>query len=267
MVTASFQQFADWCDQSANCALHGQDVSKVYAELLAKADAGTLVDPSDGTTVGTWDLLDVTQFYFNRPRWVQLGQLLSSLHSGTASAVLRTARAELATLPGARRPAVRGVGELVEDVRPQFCQDWSLPVRSYTELDAMYRASLEVAPRMRVSVLALQSMTQCIGWPGKVNNPQHRLEVRDAPTILMMNGLHDPATGYAWALNAKRQLGKGAELVTYEGAGHTIYHRTACTRAAADNYFLSLTLPAPNTHCPANNPTLTTTRAETTTRW
>jgi TAP-like protein len=110
---------------------------------------------------------------------------------------------------------------------------------------------------MRASVLALQSMTQCIGWPGKVNNPQHRLEVKGAPTILMMNGIHDPATGYAWALNAKRQLGKGAALVTYDGSGHVVYHRTACTRAAADNYFLSLNLPTPDTHCSANDPALT----------
>jgi len=42
--------------------------------------------------------------------------------------------------------------------------------------------------------------------------------------------------------------------VTYEGSGHVVYHRTACTRAAADNYLLNLTLPAPNTRCAANDP-------------
>lgn len=255
----SFEQFVQWCDKSANCALHGQDVSKVYAELLAKADAGTLVDPSDGSKLGTWDLLDITQFFFSRPRWVQLGDLLSSLHTGTPSAGARTARAELTAtrqpaVPAAAKRTAAGV-ELVEDVRPQFCQDWSLPIHGYSELDALYRASLQVAPRMRASVLALQSMTQCIGWPGKVNNPQHRLDVEGAPTILMMNGLHDPATGYSWAVSARRQLGN-AVLVTYEGSGHVVYHRTACTRAAADNYFLNLTVPAADTRCAANDPAL-----------
>ncbi|WP_140399161.1 alpha/beta fold hydrolase, partial [Pseudomonas sp. SID14000] len=53
----SFQQFVDCGGKSPNCALQGQDVSKVYAEVLAKADAGTLVDPSDGTKLSNWDLL------------------------------------------------------------------------------------------------------------------------------------------------------------------------------------------------------------------
>ncbi|WBQ06093.1 alpha/beta hydrolase [Kribbella sp. CA-293567] len=270
----SFQQFVTWCGKSANCALHGQDVPKVYAELLAKADAGTLVDPADGTKLSTWDLLDITQFFFSRPRWVQLGELLSSLHTGTPSAAVRTARADLAAtlqavVPAAERSAA--AVELVEDVRPQFCQDWSLPVRGFQELNALYGASLKVAPNMRTSVLALQSMTQCIGWPGKVNNPQHKLDVKGAPTILMMNGLHDPATGYSWAVNARRQLGN-AVLVTYEGSGHVTYSRTACTRAAVDNYFLDLTVPAAGTRCAANDPALapsarTQESPELTSRW
>ncbi|MEV6285254.1 alpha/beta hydrolase [Kribbella sp. NPDC051770] len=264
----SFQQFVDWCGQSTNCALNGQDVPKVYAELLAKADAGELVDPADGSKLSNWGLLDVTQFYFVRPRWVQLGQLLASLHSGEpAATTFRSAASELAKSRGTQRQADE---ELVEDVRPQFCQDWSVPVSGFRELDAMYKASLKVAPRMRASTLALSSMTACIGVPGKVNNPQHRLKVKGAPTILMLNGVHDPATGYAWALNVKRQLGKGAVLVTYEGAGHVVYSRTACTRAAADNYLLDGTLPADGTRCAANNPALARTaqtEPQSTGRW
>ncbi|GAB3816986.1 alpha/beta hydrolase [Kribbella italica] len=263
----SFEQFVKWCGQSPNCALNGQDVPKLYAELLAKADAGELVDPADGTKVSTWALLDVTQFYFSRPRWVQLGQLLASLHSGKQTATtLRSAKSELATTRGPQRQAT---DELVEDVRPHFCQDWSVPVSDFRELDAMYKTSLKVAPNMRASVLALSSITSCIGLP-KVNNPQHRLNVKGAPTILMLNGIHDPATGYAWALNAKQQLGKGAVLVTYEGAGHVVYSRTACTRAAADNYLLDLTVPPNGTRCAANNPALTTHTQDppnTTARW
>jgi pimeloyl-ACP methyl ester carboxylesterase len=267
----AFQQFVDWCGKSTNCALHGQDVSKVFTELLAKADAGILVDPADGSKVSTWYLLDLTQFFFSRPRWVQLGQYLSSLHTGTRSAAVRTARAEFTAARQRAVPAAKltaAAAELVEDVRPQFCQDWSLPIHGFTELDALYRASVKVAPRMRASVVALQSMTQCIGWPGKVNNPQHTLKVEGAPTILMMNGLHDAATGYAWAVNARRQL-RDAVLVTYEGSGHVVYHRTACTRGAADNYFLNLTVPAPDTRCAANDPALATKAAPelTTGRW
>lgn len=87
----------------------------------------------------------------------------------------------------------------------------------------------------------------------------------------MLNGVHDPATGYAWAENVKRQLGDTAVLVTYEGAGHVAYTRNTCTRAAVDAYLLDLTIPADGTRCPASNPALTTTLTadptDLTTRW
>jgi hypothetical protein len=40
-------------------------------------------------------------------------------------------------------------------------------------------------------------------------------------------------------------------LLTYEGAGHAVYQRSARTRAAADEYLLALTVPRPGASCPA----------------
>ncbi|MFC0626974.1 alpha/beta hydrolase [Kribbella deserti] len=283
----SFEQFVAWCNQSANCKLHGQNVKAIFADLLRRADEGKLLDPADGTLISNWDLLDVTQFYFNRPRWVELGKLLATLNTGVPvananatqwSRALATTRAADAPKAAATKAAVTKAGvassksaELVEDVRPQFCQDWAVPISTYAELNQVYQAALKAAPNMRASVIALASSTQCIGRPGKVNNPQHPLRVIGAPKILMLNGLHDPATGYAWALNVKRQLGSTAVLVTYEGAGHVAYTRNTCTRAAVDNYLVHLITPPDGTRCPATNPALTTTRTTTnpelTTRW
>lgn len=123
----SYNQFVAWCNQSANCELHGEDVKAVFADLLRRADAGTLADPADGRPISNWDLLDVTQFYFNRPRWVELGKLLASLNTGV--------------------PAFRSLStDLVEDVRPQFCQDWAVPIKTYDELDRLYQATRKEAP-------------------------------------------------------------------------------------------------------------------------
>jgi len=237
-VEDSYAEFVAWCHRSMSCAVHGQDVRAVYADLLAEADAGRLVDPADGHRVSPWELLDITQFFFGRPRWVELGDLIESLATGVASAGADSARATFTahrspklhqTATTATKSGTAGKAQLVEDVRPQFCQDWSLPIRDFAELDRLWTASNRVAPSMRTSVLAWVSNMQCIGWPGRVNNPQHRLDVEDAPTILMLNGRHDPATGYAWALHVAAQLRDQAVLVTCEGAGHTAYRRNACT--------------------------------------
>jgi pimeloyl-ACP methyl ester carboxylesterase len=252
-VQDSYDEFVAWCNRSTSCSLHGQDVKAIYAGLLAKADKGELTDPADGHVVSSWELLDITQFFFSRPRWTQLADLVRSLHTGQATAGARTAKAAFAE---ERKPKTHRAGqvELVEDVRPQFCQDWSLPVRDIGELQRLWRASNTAAPGMRTSVLAWVSMLQCTGWPGTVHNPQHRPKADGAPTILMLNGLHDPATGHAWALHVAAQLGRNARLVTYEGAGHTAYRRNECTRGTTHAYLFDLTVPAPGTRCAASDP-------------
>jgi hypothetical protein len=70
----------------------------------------------------------------------------------------------------------------------------------------------------------------------------------------MTNALHDPATGYAWALNAKRQLGDAARLLTYQGWGHGVYGRSDCVTAPADAYLIAGTLPRPGAQCAAVSP-------------
>jgi len=72
----------------------------------------------------------------------------------------------------------------------------------------------------------------------------------DTP-LLLINSRYDPATGYNWATNAARQLGREAVLVTYDGGGHAAYGRSECTRQTVDSYLIALTVPARGTHCAA----------------
>jgi pimeloyl-ACP methyl ester carboxylesterase len=258
-VEDSYTEFVAWCNRSTQCALHGQDVPAIYSKLLTEADAGTLVDPVDGHTLDSWELLDITQFFFNRPRWTQLADLIASLTGGVPTNGTTAARALFKAERAPRTRHISGQTVLVEDVRPQFCQDWSLPFNGFTDLDRLWQASNRVAPQMRTSVNAWVSNMQCVGWPGRVNNPQHRLGVAGAPVILMLNGIHDPATGYAWAQNVARQLGDQAVLLTYLGAGHTAYRRNACTLGTTNAYLSDLIVPPSDITCAASDPALAAT--------
>jgi pimeloyl-ACP methyl ester carboxylesterase len=258
-VEDSFKQWVGWCDRSTNCALNGQNVRSVYADVLTRADAGTLIDPADGHKVSNWELLDTTQFFFSRPRWTQLADWVAALHSGQATAAATRAGE---ARDDARKPrVVTGKVELVEDVRPHFCQDWRVEIPDQRALDRLWGEGKTAAPAMRTSVVALASMTACIGWLGPINNPQHRLNVSGVPTIMMINGLHDPATGYSWALNVARQLGNDARLLTYEGAGHANYRRNDCTRGTTHTYLIDLVPPAPGATCAASDPAVAGTDA------
>ena len=67
--------------------------------------------------------------------------------------------------------------------------------------------------------------------------------------MLIIGGLHDPATPYAWAQALHRQL-PTSMLLTFTGDGHTTYgNGSDCVDPAVDAYLVHGTLPAPDTRC------------------
>jgi pimeloyl-ACP methyl ester carboxylesterase len=118
-----------------------------------------------------------------------------------------------------------------------FCQDWQIRVRDYPELARLSAAEIKAAPHMRGSPEHFVAVG-CIGWP-QANNPQHRLRITDAPTILIGHSQHDPVSSYSWAVNIHQQARKSV-LLTYDGRGHQVYTRNACTRGAIDTYLTAL---------------------------
>lgn len=151
-------------------------------------------------------------------------------------------------------PKAAGYGEPVEDAfSAVFCQDWRLPVRSFPELDLYRRALSYVASDMKLSPLGWSATLSCQGWPARVGNPQHRLQVHGAPPILMLNSRYDPATPYEWATAAAHQM--GAVLLTYDGWGHGSYFKgSTCVTGATDTYFITGKTPKRGTHCPGVEP-------------
>ncbi|CAM3320816.1 alpha/beta hydrolase [Kibdelosporangium persicum] len=96
---------------------------------------------------------------------------------------------------------------------------------------------------MRGGALGHRAVTSCVGVEDSVKNPQHRLTIRNAPKILMLNSLYDPATPYSWAVNAHRQSKDTTVLLTYEGWGHGVYGRSECTTRPVDEYLITLKTP------------------------
>jgi pimeloyl-ACP methyl ester carboxylesterase len=216
----AFDTFVAWCDRETSCAVHGQDVRAIWAGLMARADRGEL-------GMSAFDLTATAHRAFAGPDYPKLAGVIADLQAGGTGAPV--------TLP----PLVTAV----------FCADWSLPVRDY----AQYRRELDKAaaeaPDVRYSA-AVFAVSACLGWPQPVANPQHRLTVHTPTPLLLINAAHDPATGYNWATEVSRQLGRHGVLLTYDGAGHGSYNRSACMRQAVDAYLISLELPRPGAVCP-----------------
>ncbi|MET7708374.1 alpha/beta hydrolase [Micromonospora sp. NPDC005413] len=242
-VEDSFDEFTAWCDRSEACALHGQNVGALYDVLMRRAETGTLVDPNGGKRLAWFDLSNHAFNEFYDPNWSGLASWLDSLDKS----------APRATTPAVAAPAP--VTDAVAELPlPTVCGDWSLPIDSYPQMSRYLDKSRAVAPHLRVSTGAIAPTMVCLGWQGKVNNPQHRLRVNTSVPLLLINAQHDPATPYSWARNVADQLGDKGRLVTYQGWGHAAYLRTACTTGYVDRYLIDRKLPPIGATCRAAAP-------------
>ncbi|MDF5758017.1 alpha/beta hydrolase [Spongiactinospora sp. TRM90649] len=237
----SFDEFVKWCAAARECELHGRDVRALFADLMARAERGELSLPQapDGRLTPFLLVLQTFSATYG-PDWAALAAFLRALDAGTD-----TAR------PLVTRPAGE---ETFNDATQVICQDYWLPVRDQRAFQRHLRRLAAIAPDMRFSPISISGTAACLGQPVPVPNPQHRLRVSGTPPLLLVNGLHDPATGYPWAQSTARQIGREARLLTYEGWGHVVYGRGACADRAVEDYLISLTVPAKGARCPAVPP-------------
>jgi pimeloyl-ACP methyl ester carboxylesterase len=232
----AFGEFSRWCAADTTCVLHGQDVGQVYGDLYAKALRGELTVPGDPSQrLDAFGLAQATINFFYGPDWTGAAEFLKSL--------------------GETQPATLAADELAPFPIASFCGDHDMRISTQREWESLWFRQSTVAPTVRAH-FAFGPTSLCAGWPAEVANPQHRTDVTGAPPILIMNSLHDPATAYEWAQNVNHQL-KGSVLLTYDGWGHGVWHRSACTFDVGRAYLVDRTLPKPGTHCAAVEPSLT----------
>ncbi|EDY49656.1 alpha/beta hydrolase [Streptomyces clavuligerus] len=228
----SFQEFVSWCDGAAECALRDRDVREVWRGLLTRAGRGELEDPTKpGIALSSADLVNKIAFRsFYRADHAGLATVIAKMDT---SEPLPASPTRVAPLP----PAT-----------PVFCSDWRLPVRDHREYASLVALMHTTAPDLP-HLLPIQMVAACLGTP--TANPQHRLDARGVPPVLVSNALHDPATGHPWAVSVARQLGRSGVLLTYEGHGHGSVTRGPCMEDTVDSYLIDLTVPPRGMSCPA----------------
>ena len=244
----SFRQFVKWCESTSSCALHGRDVTAVWDGLLARADRGEIHDPKSPGQVLTANVIALDVFKrFYGPDWDVAAAYVAELDAQDPKERRRSRQPQPEPQPE-KSPGTEQQTK-AEPFHAVFCQDWRFRPKDYREFARLTEAELRAAPHMRGTPRVHEAMAGCVGWPDEVNNPQHRLRITEAPRILMLHSLHDPANHYAWATNVHRQTRGTTVLLPYEGAGHSVYGRSDCTRDAVDDYLTELKVPSPGSRC------------------
>jgi pimeloyl-ACP methyl ester carboxylesterase len=235
-----FDRFAVWCRTTPTCALYGQDVGRVYDDIVAAADRAPMPVPGAVRPVSGEDIRLNTQdkLLFKDPTvfgggWPTLATAIAQTRAGDASAF---------AIPPSSGPTDFNYAALAIG-----CMDYPSEIDSYGEMQQRIELGRQLAPHLQGAVQTW-TLTRCLGWPVRAANPPHRLDVRGTPPLLIVNATHDPSTSYTWAHGLAAQI-HGSALLTRVGDGHTSYLTSPCAQAVIDRYLIEARTAGANQVC------------------
>jgi pimeloyl-ACP methyl ester carboxylesterase len=239
-----FERWAAWCTTSTECPLQGQDVLKVWDDLIAAANRSPIPAANVNRGVTGEEIQNTTDgelLLFKRPTpfapgvsWLSIGPAIVKALNGDAS--------DFADQSGTP-PTDPAYGE-----RAISCLELPTQVRNFAEFVGRTTIARIIAPHLGGANQTGRVITQCIGWPRPRSNPRHFLNIKGAPPALIVNATHDPSTSYVWALSVQAQFPRSV-LLTRDGDGHTSYLSSPCAQAAIDRYLIERAVPSPGTVC------------------
>ncbi|KAL6355456.1 hypothetical protein LRP88_11046 [Fusarium phalaenopsidis] len=240
---ATLRRFFNWCETAnkTTCVLSGQNIAKIWENILVKAAKTPIPAPGCSTICRSNVNAEEIRFgaqvlLFNASAWSMLGSAIHNATKGDATAL----STYLAT------------GDALSDSMlfgflATICNDFPPEAKSFADLWAKQIEAAVFAPLTRGASATYMVQSACIGWRHRNRNPPKMVKIRRTPKLLVVNGIYDPSTSYAWAMGVSRQFGESGVLLTRNGAGHTSYHIGGETSRAMDRYLVNLTVPAPGT--------------------
>ncbi|MFC5185691.1 alpha/beta fold hydrolase [Actinomadura harenae] len=236
-----FARFAAWCSATASCALHGQDVLKVWDDLLARA-ARTPI-PAPNATVGEPTVNDdairmaLPNLLISGPTstllpssWPVLGEGIARARAGDASILSDNSMA------GTPQDAYISIG----------CQDLPPQLHGYADMAARLKRARALSPHTGGASGSWLVTAACAAWPLPASNPWAPQRITGVPPTLIVSTRNDPSTPLVWAQGLQRQIA-GSRLLVAEVTGHLGFVNSACARAEEADYLVTGILPTRTT--------------------
>jgi pimeloyl-ACP methyl ester carboxylesterase len=239
----ALDRFVSACDTSTSCPL-APDARRRIDEARASLEADP-VEVRSGSVTRTLgpDLFDfgLATALYDTSLWQSTAAAVAEVRTGGAEKLLALVD--------------RQVGRN-EDGTYDNSSDAQIMVNCSDEVDRLDAQAAEaaesriVAAAPRFGPLLGTGLDDCSTWP-EPTNPIPRISAPDSPTVLVVGTVGDPATPYEWSQRMVEALGS-AELLTYEGDGHTAFLTAGpCITDAVVAYLVDLEVPPPGTRCPA----------------
>jgi pimeloyl-ACP methyl ester carboxylesterase len=237
-------RFVEWCGASADCVFHGGEGATAVLAAYDALQAGLrAAEVREGTVrVREIHLQTAMQRGVAGGSAASLAELLRSAEEGDWALVMAAAdRAFGRTSAGADTNLEIYLSVLAADV--------SCPA-GFDEAAARdaARRLVERDPSSAL-VQATQLVAACL-HPIVDTPALPTPHAADAPPILVLGGLHDPATPIHEAEAMIVALGNGSHLLRFEGEGHFYTPRSTCVAGAVLGFLADPTSTPAQTHCP-----------------
>jgi pimeloyl-ACP methyl ester carboxylesterase len=234
-----FERWAAWCRRSPQCPLQGQNVLRIWDDLIAAANRSPIPASSVGRRVTGEEIQNTTDAaylptVFGPLSWLSIGPAITGALNGDASGF---------AIPIGQPPTDPAYGQ-----RAIRCLDFPVQARSFAELRGRIAMARIISPHLGGASETGRIIAMCLGWPRPKTDPRHFLHVRGAPPSLIVGSTHDPSTAYVWALSMQAQIPR-SRLLTRDGDGHTSYESSPCARGAIDRYLIRRVLPRRGAVC------------------
>ncbi|MEU4092212.1 alpha/beta hydrolase [Streptomyces sp. NPDC026673] len=233
----AWESFARECATRPDCPVgHSvQEAGRTLNALVAELNRTPLKQGKDVVVNGD-AFLNAVIVGLRTPDWETLRAALGEVRAGDTAAVQALVGTDGNENPGDQ--SYYAVSCLSSTLGT-----WSTVAQARAALPEFLR----VTPQFGESYAA--TLPMCTDWPARPNQSPHRITAAGAPPIVVVGTLRDPATPYTWAQALARQLSSG-RLLTWDGDGHTAYHRgSTCVESAIDGYLTDGRLPSAGTVC------------------
>lgn len=240
----ALRAYVEDCQQDAGCPLGGtlEDGLAQVADVVAKAEASPLPTSTGAEVNGTLAWYGVVVTLYDDGSWPYLTMALDeAMSAGTGNTLMELANFYLDRTPDGTYTSNSNIA-----FQAINCLDYPMIARDYDDMLAFADQVEAVAPTFgREFAMAIG----CETWPFPATGERRPITADGADPILVVGTTGDPATPYEWAVALADQLAS-AELLTWEGEGHTAYGRGGeCVSDVVETYLLEGELPAGSASC------------------
>ena len=231
-VETGLMRFAEWCDSSTDCALHGQDVLATFDAIVEQADE-TPIPAGDHPPLTGYDVRRSTQEHLVfRVAWSGFAAALAQAANGDGTALTVSPDGTLVPL----QEHVVG------------CMTTPAGVSTLEELRALEQMAWRLAPHTGGATRAWDVLAGCIGWPDRPVELDSGDPVDGIPPALFLESTHNTLAAYESGFSLAEQF-PDSRVLSREGDEYSLVVWSSCIATAFDDYLMSGQLPPPGAIC------------------